>query len=767
VDRTDVSHPPRARRLLARAGILLAAVVAVAGCRGSDEPRLISAEFEDETPDGAALQGESIRVTLDRPLRPEAPLDRIFVSTQPPVDWTWSVERTNDPRVLEVRILSGRPAFRWTGRHGVDPDATGIGLDLGDGRRQWVDLDLAVSNPILERVVWEDRKTPDGDLAVDQGDVLRLLFDRPVRLRAAGEDRRVLVPQDVLLSKPNQDRLDDGEVPATFEPGADEREVRIVLGSRPILTVFGSLPPDAPGIEREKAIAPSSLALNGTAILPMAKVTDARGGNGSVSSRLVDVETPDDLPTPRPRQDQELPAPGSRFLHTLTQLSGGRAVLVGGAESLTRRPLDQVVLYDPFPAEARQEPAFRAVAEKLPHPTQLHTATRLAGPDSIFGTFDDVVAIAGGFDGDRSLDDLTLLVQRDDGSIAVVPLAEKLRIARCEHAAVAVGPNSLLVDGGRKMSPDEPGGLVQCAELLNLAFDDAGAPRVSHHAAFRTLGRASHTLSLLPPAQDGDSFVLAYGGVGRFRSQQQAIEKLGQEVEDGDALVSEEKLAVLASPLLIHLRSPERSFELYWDFNFSFLRWGHVAVPLEPREARGGPPQARSVLIAGGSIRSPSQSPDSEGWLIEMPRDREMPDSRSLVPQRARDSILFRFDPAAPAQSRFEILPAASADSGAAPERLYFGVAIVPERGVLLVGGEVRGGQQLGTMEMFLSDEQRLVELAVPLLAPRSRHQCMVLVRNGKPHLLTVGGVFGSAASDKTDGGEPSHPPAVEELPLR
>ena len=105
---------------------------------------------------------------------------------------------------------------------------------MGGGAEDRVDLQIAQSLPVLVRAVWEDKSAPAGNLVVDRGDWIRLIFDRPVMLKAEGPTARVRSPQDIILSKAN-DRLDDGEVHARFEKGKHDLEVLIVLGSRPLL----------------------------------------------------------------------------------------------------------------------------------------------------------------------------------------------------------------------------------------------------------------------------------------------------------------------------------------------------------------------------------------------------------------------------------------------------------------------------------------------------------------------------------------------------
>ncbi|HVR74968.1 MAG TPA: hypothetical protein VMT52_11575, partial [Planctomycetota bacterium] len=76
------------RRLLPFLSALLLALSSLPGCRRSDRPRVLSAQFQDETPDGLALQNESILLRLDRPLPPSLSPGGVRVRSIPPVEWT-------------------------------------------------------------------------------------------------------------------------------------------------------------------------------------------------------------------------------------------------------------------------------------------------------------------------------------------------------------------------------------------------------------------------------------------------------------------------------------------------------------------------------------------------------------------------------------------------------------------------------------------------------------------------------------------------------
>ena len=732
------------------------------GCGGDHTPKVVSAEFLDETPDAVALQDESIVLTLDRPLPADVPLARVKIRSMPPeAPWTKEVTRTSNPRVLKIRIVEGTPAFRFGGIFGRDPAATGLAVDLGDGAEQWVDLQLVPSLPVLKRAIWSDRSPPGGNMVVDRGDCIRLIFDRAVMLRARdAEDLRVRCPQDILLSKDN-DRLDDGNAYAVFESGSDDREVLLVLGSRPVLTISGNLGSPS-GFDRSSLSTPSGLALCGTRILPMPKITDRRGGPGAISLGEVDIEYEEGFPLPRSRRKDHLPAPGNRIFHTLTPIVGARAIVAGGATAEEREALDQILVYDPFSERLDKGEPF-AMVGKLPHPAYFHTCVSLPGRDGLLRTLDDIILLAGGTDGTRSLEDLTLLRPREDGGVDVTPLETGLRIPRAEHAAVALPGNRVLIDGGKSGGWGGPSGLVGCAELITLVFE-GGRIQVGEHVLFRSLPRMRHTLTLLSPSVTDEVYVLAYGGYGQPRQKRSQEEiSFGQLVEGAipaNLFFPTDEGAVLASPVLLNATAPTASItRIPMEFNLSLLRWGHAAVPLGSDDGqRSAAEGASTVLIAGGTVWHLLGGLD-RSWrqwditaienLSSLPRGHE-----------ATNALLFRFDPSEPSRSRMEIIPHPSPNPEKALERVCFSTVSVPGQGVFLLGGEQPGeGRPLTTAEIFLRDGERLADLAVRLTAGRSRHQAYLVATSEGRSIFLIGGL--PAAEDRTAFA------AVEEIRLK
>jgi len=119
---------------------------------------------------------------------------------------------------------------------------------------------------------------------VDKGDWIRLIFDREVRIDigsrppSSGTDAGrpgcpVRVPEDILLSS-TDDWLDDGNVPAVFEEGSSPKEVRIVLGSSPHLTIAGRHRPARDRLSSVPLVS-SGLSVNGTSVQPMSASSTA------------------------------------------------------------------------------------------------------------------------------------------------------------------------------------------------------------------------------------------------------------------------------------------------------------------------------------------------------------------------------------------------------------------------------------------------------------------------------------------------------------
>lgn len=731
------------------------------GCHKEPSAVPVTAEFQDEhATGGTARKGDTIVVALKHPLPPEFPLEAIGIEVDPPVErWNWRLTCSEDRRQLHIEILTGSPAFRLDGIYGRDEGSTGLGLDLSGGAPLFVDLQPVVSWPILERVVWEDRPQPVPDRVVGQGDALRLVFDRPMRLRRPGLRGKITVTsRDIVLSKAS-DRLDDGVVTAYFEATENEKELRIILGSNPVLQVDGVFRADAEEIDRFGLAAPSGFALAGTRILPMPAIVDRRGGPGAVSKEELDIEFDTDFSRAKPQLDAVFPQPGNRMFHTVTPLDW-TALLIGGqtVEGDEPRVLDQILLYDPKTVVG---PDPFSLVGHLPQPTSDHTTTALPGPDEQLGTLDDIAVVIGGRDNDgHVLGAITVVRRSRSGEFQVFPLETSLLFPRAEHAAVAISNHEILVDGGiGPKDGDGPKELIESAERITLRLEGEkiGVERI----AFRTLARMRHSLTLLPPSAEGQVFALAYGGLGRDRRRHpRPKQTFGERITTTDAADSFFGFidaSILVSPVLIDVQTPTRSIpELPYDFSFPLLRAYHEAAPVLDDVPVDGLPTAGRVLLVGGTSRHPLRSYSPGHALWEMPPLPRLPSG-----QETADAVLFRFNRANPVQSQLEVIPHPAPDPGQIPERVYFSALPVPGYGVVIAGGEGFGDwpdkPRSRSVDVFLAAEERLAPAAAWLQEPRARHQGY-LVR-GHRRILLLGGLTSDTAI-------PESPAAVEEIPL-
>ncbi len=745
------------RRSLRHPSVLLFAALAIpgAGCESRRSPRLVSAEILDRKgPDGQTRAGDTIRITLDppppRPLRPEdlklssgPPRRPLLVRALPPPS----------PGVLDFEILSTpvdplQPAGLFSGPEAAG-GPTGIGVDLGTGTgEQWVDLQERRSCPVLVQAVWEDRPPEGatrGDLVVDQGDWIRLVFDREVKVSPDGSGRGLagkpvlaLVPGDLLLAF-QEDQLDDGTARSVLVEGASPREVRVVLGSNPRLTIAGRHRPDADA-GRAAPFRPSGIAVNGTVLQPSSKIADRRGWPGAISRGPVDIEFPPEYFFFEKRSDEAFPPPGHRVHHTTTSIAGGRAVIAGG-RTWEGKAIGEVLLYNP------EAPRPLQALGELAEPRYLHTANLLPGEDGVPGTLDDFVVIAGGTDGNQSLSTISA-VKLDPVApdrISVEAVEGKLKWPRMYHTATAFGRGWLLLDGGRYSGRSGEGGIIPGAELLLLdsrggkviirkRWELPGPARMRHSATY--LGRGAGT--------DGAHYILIYGGFGLPPDRDGGGPPAAASPRQGP--VVPDQGMVLASPELVRVvtgtEGPEEAgasaeprverIPLDYEFRFEMLRYDHraAAIGFDPVTAEG--PKPREVLIAGGSLQPPNYDPDRpERNLYEPPPPRRPGDvatwargpAAPLFPESAA-AIVFEFHPAEPARSAFRVVESPTGD-----RRVHLALAPLSYPGVLILGGEnpQRPDEAYQTAEVYLPRERRLAPLAVPLSSSRTRFGALVI----------------------------------------
>jgi hypothetical protein len=760
---------------------IAAACISPAGCDRDPAPRVISAEILDHK--GASGQfraGETIRITFDRPLparlRPDdlklssgPPRRPLLVRALPPPPRPEASRPPGglprqpallqeippaSPATIDFEILSTPAEPLQPAGIFERPDAaggpTGIGVDLGRGTpEQWVDLQERRAFPVLLQAIWEDRPpegTTQGNLVVDQGDWIRLIFDREVKVFSDGPGRKesgkpvlAQVPADLLLASPD-DQLDDGAVKSVFLEGPGPREARVVLGSSPRLVIAGRQRADG-DLGRSGQLRPSAIAVNGTPIQPSARIADRRGWPGAISRGPVDIEFPPGFYFFEKRSEEVFPPPGHRTLHTVTAIAGGRAVIAGGrtwpaaagGRTSEGKALAEVLLYNPDAPRPIQG------LGELSEPRYLHTANLLPGEDGIPGTLDDLVVIAGGTDGNQSLSSIAA-VKLDPAApdhISIEALEGKLRWPRMYHTATAFGRGWLFIDGGRYSSLSGEGGIIPGAELLLIdskgakailkkRWDFPGPPRMRHSATY--LGRGA----------DGAHYILEYGGFGLPPDRGDGAPPVPSGAPRAPVVLDQGM--VLAAPELVRVApgggSPDDAprvtrLPLDYEFRFEMLRYDHraAAIGFDPYLVKDQRP--REVLIAGGSLQPPNYDADRPGRnLYEPPPPRRPEDvatwARGPSPPFAESAaaILFEFNPADPERSQFRVIESPTGD-----RRVHFALAPLAYPGVLILGGEnpQRPEEAYLTAEIYLPREKRLAPLAVPLSSARTRFGALVI----------------------------------------
>ena len=726
-------------------------ILSAAACGGREPPRVLVAELiEEKNPDGAAAAGETIRLTLDRPLpegflledvrvRIRPPLARLLVRVQP-----LSGSR---PTVLDLELLSTPENLKAAGIFTDRPDGapgrpsetrppSGIGVDLGPVApgEQWVDLQEVRHNPELIRAVWEDRTRPGergGNLAVDPGDAIRLRFDRPVQI--AGEPGAVRAPADFLLPH-HEDQIDDGAELSRIEPGSDPFEVRLVLGSNPRLVIAGrhrrgNGPSGSAGADFRS----SAIAVNGTPVKPMEKIADRRGNSGAISRGPIDIEFPPDYFFFEKQVDVDFPAPGHRTQFTVSPLSGGRAVVAGGTTA-DGKAIAQVLLFDP------QSPRIWTIIGEMPEPRSLHTATLLPGEDGQMGTLDDLVAIAGGWDGQRALGSLIVIAADPESPdrlfIETIPTA--LQVPRIYHSAVFVPPDRLLIEGGYAMpSGGGASGIISTCESIAVEFRGRKAsarplrqfparPRMHHASAY--LGRDS----------EGVPCVFTHGGVG---APEAAARPPG--------FFPIDESVVLGAPVVTRiLPGGEEQASIDFEWSYEMLRYSHgaVAAGFDPLGSTGN--AGREVLLAAGVLH-PLHFDPNRPWrfLYEAPRRPEEADRVNRKPLMTENAsaLLFEFLPADWKRSSLRVLPSPSGE-----RRVHATVVALDRPGILILGGEnPQDPREVHISgEIYLYGEKRLAPLAIPLAAPRTRAGAATVSLGQGEAVYLFGGTLPTATAE-------------------
>lgn len=743
-----------------------AVLLAIAGCDRAPVAIVTLAEFQDENPDGVAQQDESILVYLDRALPANFDASVITARIDPPAPSTLRAGIEQERNRLRLRIIDGTPELQLQGVYDPDKASTSSGLllDLGDGVEQPIDLQSRLIVPRLSRAIWIDASPEGGNAVVDEGDRIRLVFDQKVKLAEGVTDNIPKVPQDIVLTK-DQDRLGSETLPAEMAPAAsgDEHEIDIILGSGPVLEIAGKIAGGDLRVDRTGPDAPSGLAINGTRLLPMNRITAINGGPGVCSEKEVDIELPIPAGAVTASAGETFPNSVSRMFHTLTRFQDRFAILAGGLSIGEEKPLDEVLLYNPIRTDP-ELPAFKLIG-RLPRPSWQHTATLLPGADRQEGTEDDMVVLCGGTDGREVFSSIIVVfLSNETNNLVLRKLPQSLALARAEHAAVATNNLSLLVDGGRNRPAAEGSGkFVESCELLR--FERTGDEiLLAETTMFRSLARVRHTLNLLAPDNEGRTWVLAYGGYGRNRyidpyvpilkNPGRPINPFGEKLkgDEPECLFEPGRASILSSPILINLDDPRKSItRMGVRPDYQLIRAGHLAAGLGNLN-KAGVPAADSVIMLSGSLLHPVHGTDGDimsNW--ELPRQgtleaitdpRKPPDGHESL-----NGILFAFDPSDPQRSRIESIPHPAPEPSRIFSREHAALCMVPGLGIILSGGEPPpSASEQGphsSLEIYLANrgaQGQLRKIATRLPSPRSRHRSFLVENKGKNRLLLVGG---------------------------
>lgn len=269
----------------------------------------------------------------------------------------------------------------------------------------------------------------------------------------------------------------------------------------------------------------------------------------------------------------------ARSRHTMTLLTGGRILAVGGRYG--NSPIDRCELFDP--ALERWSPA-----RTLPAHRALHTATLL---------FDGRVLISGGYaDGNT---DVTDALQLGPATYLFTPNADSgswepaspLKTPRCGHTATLLQDGRVLVTGGWNR------GSLASSEIFDPACEVWSA------AAPIPVGRAFHSATLLPNGK-----VLVVGGTGTAGDLNDAflydpttnVWKSAGTIVDGRhghsaMLLANGTVAIIGGESTIG--TPPLSMEI---FDPRSGTWWRASAPRSIRKQATALLPDESILVAGG-----------------------------------------------------------------------------------------------------------------------------------------------------------------------
>lgn len=237
------------------------------------------------------------------------------------------------------------------------------------------------------------------------------------------------------------------------------------------------------------------VSLNGTDLRPIPLIQSRSGEFGVASYGDVAIELPPEHPRPDPRFTESFPQGRGRTFHTVTPLAGRFiAVVAGGKANDTGEILDDVLVYNLFVDGLPNRP--RWVPEgHLPRPTFQHTATLVSAGERSHDAF---IVVAGGWDGNAPIGDLTIIrlgVEGEGSEVVIEKLDVPLLVPRWGHRAIAVGDGRIVIDGGWTRERGE-NRLVGATEIFDLErkteIDELGKTRVrieAHRTAVHSLPR--------------------------------------------------------------------------------------------------------------------------------------------------------------------------------------------------------------------------------------------------------------------------------------
>ena len=361
------------------------------------EPFVVSSLFLDRNNNGFGGLDDEVQVTFDRNIRVFGGLQPASVLQLPHTGDDFGstarfVGATFDTPTITVRLGMGAvlnpgglflPLNPGAGPSGIDLlPGTGLVQDMVGGvgaeplSPAGVDIG-GVVGPKIQRAHYQDL---NANQVVDQGDQVVVFFWSFVDINDADPANifELQVPTDSFGTN------------AQFLGGVGPQGVltaAVVLGASPVLNPNGYFTPSAviPGDPSGLDFLPAaSVVLSGTGLPALRRAPVAVDLRGSLPG----------LEGPGPWRPTGNNLTTARFAHAVTTLQDGKILVVGGGDS-TVGSLDSIEVFDPSGGVPGQG-EFTVAPVTLMTAREAHTATRIAGPDRLLDTPDDVVVVIGG-----------------------------------------------------------------------------------------------------------------------------------------------------------------------------------------------------------------------------------------------------------------------------------------------------------------------------------------------------------------------------------